>query len=137
MKTCSKCGLVKDESDFYRMSMAHDGLRPECKICTKIALNAYARSEKGKAADKARRVRDKQKVYARDMLRCHVRRGHIIRGPCEIAGCKKKAQGHHEDYSKPFDVNWLCTEHHNELHRKEQDESNKYNRSTQTIFMGN
>ena len=123
MKTCSKCGLVKDESEFYKMSMAFDGLRPECKTCTKLALNTYTRSEKGKAADKARRARDKQKVYARDMMRCHVRRGHIIRGPCEVKGCKEEAQGHHEDYSKPFEVRWLCSEHHNDLHRKERNES--------------
>lgn len=30
----------------------------------------------------------------------------------------KEAQAHHEDYTKPFDVVWLCTKHHAERHRE-------------------
>jgi hypothetical protein len=28
------------------------------------------------------------------------------------------SQGHHPDYSKPFEVVWLCQLHHSEEHRK-------------------
>lgn len=37
---------------------------------------------------------------------------------CEQCGLKCKTQGHHEDYSKPLEVIWLCTICHGEKHRK-------------------
>ena len=44
-----------------------------------------------------------------------VKSGKIQRMPCQICG-NEKAQGHHEDYSKPFDVVWLCARHHADRH---------------------
>jgi len=41
--------------------------------------------------------------------------GKIERQPCEICGAPD-ALAHHEDYSKPFDIKWLCTKHHSERH---------------------
>jgi hypothetical protein len=40
--------------------------------------------------------------------------GRINPEPCQI--CNKKAQAHHPDYSKPFQVAWLCVSHHQKLH---------------------
>lgn len=34
-KTCSKCGLSKDITEFYKMSSSRDGRRPDCKACSK------------------------------------------------------------------------------------------------------
>jgi len=41
---------------------------------------------------------------------------HKILSPmlCEVCG-KSKTQGHHEDYSEPLIVNWLCPKHHSEF----------------------
>jgi translation initiation factor 2 alpha subunit (eIF-2alpha) len=36
---------------------------------------------------------------------------------CSVCG-DKNGQRHHEDYSKPLDVIWLCSKHHSELHVK-------------------
>ena len=44
-----------------------------------------------------------------------IRDGKLTRKPCEVCG-KEKAQAHHDDYSKPLDVRWLCVKHHNEHH---------------------
>lgn len=41
-----------------------------------------------------------------------VRRGDIIKTPCFCG--EKKVQSHHEDYSKPLEVRWLCKKHHME-----------------------
>ena len=57
-----------------------------------------------------------------------MRRGEITRGPCEVCG-SSKTHGHHEDYSRPLDVVWLCGLHHRELHRLER----KYGKG-QTLF---
>jgi hypothetical protein len=45
-----------------------------------------------------------------------VRDGRIARGPCEVCGTTEDIHGHHDDYSKPLDVRWLCGQHHRELH---------------------
>lgn len=52
---------------------------------------------------------------SRKLFQDAVRRGHIVRLPCQKCG-EIKSHGHHEDYSKPFNVIWLCKKHHNEAH---------------------
>jgi len=44
-----------------------------------------------------------------------LRDGKVVKRPCEVCG-DPKSQGHHEDYSKPLDVVWLCTVHHGARH---------------------
>lgn len=57
------------------------------------------------------------KDRARAALRYAVRQGKIKRGACVI--CHKKAvDGHHDDYSKPLEVIWLCRQCHAKFHRK-------------------
>lgn len=46
-----------------------------------------------------------------------IRTGAIKRGCCEICG-KPNADGHHDDYSKPFTVRWLCRTHHIKEHAR-------------------
>jgi len=55
----------------------------------------------------------KSKAYK--AFRAALKTGEISRKPCEICG-SPKSQGHHEDYSKPLDVRWLCALHHVEAH---------------------
>lgn len=44
-----------------------------------------------------------------------IRRGLIVRQPCEV--CQgQKAQAHHDDYSKPFNIRWLCQTRHTAVH---------------------
>ena len=44
-----------------------------------------------------------------------IKDGNIIKQPCEV--CKSEdAEAHHEDYSKPLDVRWLCRSHHRQRH---------------------
>ena len=40
------------------------------------------------------------------------RRGDLIPEPCIICG-NEKVDMHHQDYTKPFDVDWLCRSCHN------------------------
>ena len=46
------------------------------------------------------------------------RLGILVKKPCEVCG-NIKVDAHHDDYTKPMDVRWLCRKHHNEHHRKE------------------
>lgn len=55
------------------------------------------------------------KVEARLITRNAIRRGELTRLPCEVCGTAK-SHAHHEDYSKPLEVVWLCRAHHEALH---------------------
>jgi hypothetical protein len=58
----------------------------------------------------------KAKAIARGKLNLAVHHGRVKRQPCEVCGAPK-AEAHHEDYSKPLDVEWLCPTHHRERER--------------------
>ena len=63
--------------------------------------------------------RNPQKRRASDLL-CHaVADGRIERGSCEACGSNVNVHGHHDDYSKPFEVRWLCPLCHVRHHKEE------------------
>ncbi len=45
-----------------------------------------------------------------------LRDGRLTKGPCEGCGASD-VQAHHDDYSRPLDVRWLCRDHHGDKHR--------------------
>lgn len=51
-------------------------------------------------------------------LNSAIQKGLIKRKPCEKCGTTERVHGHHEDYSKPLDVVWLCIKHHATRHRE-------------------
>jgi len=68
--------------------------------------------------------RQQDKAKARHRLPYHLRVGNIQKKPCEICGSMENLEAHHDDYSKPLQVRWLCRRHHKQLH-KELKESSK------------
>jgi len=124
MKICCNCRKPKELEEFNKHSRRKDGVQPECRQCQQQRAAAYAASEAGRATRKAgeaakysrRLVESPEKLRARYMLRNAVKTGKVIKSPCEKCGAK--AEGHHDDYSKPLEVKWLCRKHHAELHRE-------------------
>jgi len=86
-----------------------------------LAHAEYNRSDRGRAVakEKNRRWKEKnpEKRYAQYLLN-YRRRSDPTFKPQPCAKCGNPiTQAHHGDYSKPFDVVWLCAKHHNEHHR--------------------
>jgi len=132
-KTCFKCKQEKPLSEFYSHPQMPDGHLGKCKSCTKIDVKVnrekhrdyYAeyerlrfKTERRKKTAEQSRKKHRQKHPEKYKARCAVgnaiRDGRLKRQPCSICG-NPKAQAHHHDYNKPFEVDWLCFKHHREL----------------------
>lgn len=93
-----------------------------------IASRDRQKVREGDRRKQARRRREgtpeqKLKINARAEVRKALLRGALVRGLCEVDGCTSIGHAHHEDYSRPLDVRWLCRNHHDALHderRKEE-----------------
>jgi hypothetical protein len=57
-----------------------------------------------------------ERISARQKVGRAIKSGKLTRGPCEVCGETDQVFAHHEDYSKPLEVNWLCRKHHREKH---------------------
>jgi ribosomal protein S27AE len=58
----------------------------------------------------------RRKDIVRSIAGVQKRAGKLIPQPCEKCGTSEDLQMHHEDYSKPLDVRWLCAECHQDEH---------------------
>lgn len=67
------------------------------------------------------------KMAARRMTRTAIRKGVLIKdfcekcSPLEVCYTFDSVQAHHDDYSRPLEVRWLCTKHHAEHHKNVKD----------------
>jgi len=68
-KKCSKCGVIKAKTEFYKKKASKDGVKPECKVC-QSAYSAKYRAEnreKVKARHAKYRAENREKVKAREI----------------------------------------------------------------------
>ena len=57
-----------------------------------------------------------EKIKARSAVQIALKNGTLIKFPCFCGDPNSEA--HHEDYSKPLVVVWLCRKHHNKREGK-------------------
>lgn len=81
-----------------------------CKSCHAAKMRQYRREGKF-------RWKYDEKSKARCYLNVSLKRGKVKKLPCEVCG-DSKSQAHHDDYSKPLEVRWLCRLHHSEFHNQ-------------------
>lgn len=137
MKRCQRCKKNKKKSNFTKNKSQKDGLSNYCRPCQKKYDRArYPKEIKRRrknAIDYRKKNPPNQKQVAKNVsnwrnkfpekFRTHrivaneIRMGRLFKKPCKKCG-SKKVQAHHSDYSKPLKVMWLCSKHHQELHRK-------------------
>jgi len=109
-KYCSDCReeanlLVKREVDSKRYE--------------RIKGTDYYRQKTAKATQRyVSKEENKQKVKARILLNRAVDRGEVLARACEVAEeCVGRVEAHHDDYTKPLEVHWVCKKHHTAQHQ--------------------
>jgi len=135
MKVCFKCGDEKPLSDFYRHKAMKDGHLNKCKDCVKRDVRLHRRENDSVREYDRRRYREdlrrrqisgensaKWKKRHPERYKAHylvsnaIRDGRLVRGCCEGCGTAENVHAHHDDYSKPLDVRWLCAKCHHRHH---------------------
>lgn len=101
-----------------------------CIECLKTVHYVAAQEEKrryGRRHAEVKRTRERTGVNRlKHLARCAVRNA-IVTGtlsalPCQRCGITTKVHAHHDDYSKPLKVTWLCPTHHAQRHRELKEE---------------
>ncbi len=141
LKRCSRCKRMLERDCFGSDRSRGDGLHARCRICNRaldrVRDRATRDTPEGRATTKANndkmtperravqhlkyRAANLTKYRARDIVTQALRSGVLIRQPCERCG-DEKSQCHHEDYSRPLDVTFLCARCHGHRHREIFDE---------------
>jgi len=116
--TCCRCEKVKENPD--------DGYCYECANYMERKRYAERRKDFDCILEDRKRTNERCKFDPVFRLKKNVRMltfkaikcGLLVRKPCEVCS-EEKVDAHHDDYTKPLDVRWLCRKHHNEHHRRE------------------
>ena len=141
-KKCSKCGEVKHLSGYNKSSRSKNGRLSICRACQSRANHEYHKKHRHcrnvnrkKAAAwqgayyrrhaseicasrQEHRSPHPERAKAVAAVEYALRRGRISKGVCEVHGaaCSDIAEAHHDDYTKPLTVRWLCRSAHMLLH---------------------
>lgn len=124
-KTCKECRKAKVRAnrkaniEYYRRYDKERANRPD----RVAARKAYAKTEQGIAAgNKAKMAwseRNQKKRWAANAV-CNAVRDGKLEKPSQCIKCGKsgRIEGHHHDYDRPLDVEWLCSACHRQWHQE-------------------
>lgn len=143
MKQCKCCGETKPLDEYYLQGKERKTHMSTCKVCVRkrsqertqrLLLDAaWVEKELERQRIKQRKKNAKipyeqkkthirtyvekypEKRKAQHAVQQALRNGSLKKEPCSVCG-NPNSEGHHEDYSKPLDVMWLCPKHHAERH---------------------
>jgi hypothetical protein len=107
--TCCECLLKTVASNKHRSEEA---------IARRADRKAQKQREgKSNHSKKKWRENNPKKVKASQMVNNAVRDGRLDKpDECSSCGSKAKLVGHHSDYDKPLEVEWLCSTCHRQIH---------------------
>jgi len=130
-KNCTSCGINKSREDFHKSG---ESIKSQCKECCCLKKRIKYRDnaehyraiqrkydslhKKPPGHGKEWVANNKEKVNAKHMVFRSVKKGEIVKSLiCAGCGESKRLDGHHQDYSKPLDVVWLCRPCHMFTHK--------------------
>lgn len=126
MRPCAKCKNIFEpkayqikHSSYYCPSCASKAVVNSSKLHKEIKYKnnrAYFKRNPHVLYERQIRQREKypEKYKARNSVQSEIRAGRMKRNPCEKCG-NPITEAHHNDYSKPLKVIWLCKKHHDEI----------------------
>ena len=131
---CKDCGQDKPKSAFHAHPAMAAGVRGNCKECRNACQRNYihlkeqdlnwiakerrrqvvkACSPAGLARMRRYRKENPERYKAHIDLNNAVFSGKIVKPKnCSRCGREERLHGHHADYSKPLEVEWLCVKCH-------------------------
>lgn len=95
MKVCCRC-----EGPRHKPEKAY------CRECTAAVAREYRKTHSATLTP-PQRAKNKVRCKSRHALR----KGVLKMEPCVACG-DLEVEIHHQDYSRPMDVTWVCKEHH-------------------------
>jgi len=110
-KTCELCGkefLGKSDRRLCSL-LCHNRV-----VCHLVVGKKNTNYKHGRRANGKKRSPIFDKCYRQ--LRSALESGKIKKEPCKICS-NLTTEGHHQDYSRPYEVQWLCRKHHYAIHR--------------------
>lgn len=124
---CFVCGRMLSTGEMSRSG----GSYTYCKVCHAERMCKWRATNTDSYRESLRRSNRKHKeerdAYKADKRIMHpeIHRAHNTaqyhlkdKQPCEVCG-SLDTQRHHDDYSKPLEVRWVCPLHHKGIHIKE------------------
>lgn len=122
---CNKCALERERK--RRIEKGITTLHCECgnlKASARRLRCDACQKEKNlqKYREDAKKYRESENGYKEDVRKLvafALRRNLLKKQPCEICATTEKVEAHHDDYSKPLEVRWLCQTHHQEHHKND------------------
>ena len=121
-KSCTKKDVHNYREDNLEKIREYDRNRPNHEERLK-RNKEYAKTEKGKEVSakglKNYRRKHVDRHRAKALFWYALRDGKVIRPDrCQHCNVECVPQGHHNDYSKPLDVVWVCVPCHTEFHTR-------------------
>lgn len=116
---CPSC--IREYNIEYRARRVAQGLSAHAQTPERRAesIKKYYKTHRAEIAAKFRErwydPANSMKNAAQRKARDAIYSGNLARQPCEVCGAAK-VHAHHDDYSKPLDVRWLCFKHHMQHH---------------------
>ena len=118
-RECIICGVTKPLDAFSSNSECYMGKEYRCKDCEASRRRKYYKTDQYKKTRKKYIQRQDPNIqYSHTVVNNALKSGKLIKPTtCQVNSkyCKGRIEGHHDDYSKPLDVEWFCIWHHNML----------------------
>ena len=150
--TCNVCNKTGNKDEFKKDGRLKNGVASICLECQARAAKKKYWENPGVAVQRARdqRIRKKNgeqkpRVYCAEEVRERWKRNYknltaerkrarwmmsdertkrgLQSGQCEVCGAVENVDGHHDDYTRPLEVRWLCRKHHRAFHAQSECEN--------------
>lgn len=134
MKTCRICKEQKPLAEYHNDKRGKDGKSSTCKACKrsidrcryccdsetiKTRVKRYQAGE-GRAVVNAVKAeykkRHPKKAKAHGKVAYAIKKGILIRQPCQECKSTRHVVAHHDDYDQPLAIRWLCEDCHKQWH---------------------